>query len=549
MLWEKSSLRCPPEFNHITCVIHSDPQVHKVFNMSSIEILAQKRPDKVAAVIADTGEYLTYSQLHERSARLAVRLAAQFAQGETIALLLNNRLEYFEVCFAARRAGLYYVPVSTHLNANELDYILADSGAKVLFTESRCLSLLAALPTERLQALKVLCVDQEAPKLASAASSDSYHHWVSQGPVPSLPQRNLGLDFAYSSGTTGRPKGIRHAMSGDKAMEAAMKTAGWASFFQLDEKSVYLSPAPLYHAAPLRFSIRCISNGGGVVVMQKFDAEAALYTIEKYHVTHSQWVPTMFVRLLNLDESIRQAYDLSSHRLALHAAAPCPIEVKQQMLKWWGPIIWEYYTGSERAGATTISPQEWLEHPGSVGRAAQGTLHIVDTNGQECLPGEEGLVCFEGGPRFSYHNDPAKTAEAHTPQGWATFGDIGRVDVQGYLYLTDRRANMIISGGVNIYPQETENVLLVHPLVHDVAVIGVPHPEFGEEVKAVVELRDPTQASEVTARQLIEYCREKLSHVKCPRSVDFATGLPRTENGKLLKRLIRDQYRARSATR
>lgn len=514
--------------------------------MTSIETYARQNPGKVAAVISETGECLTFSELHESSARLANRLAAQYAQGETIAVLLNNRLEYFVICFAARRAGLYYVPVSTHLNASELDYLLTDAGARVLFTELRCLPILEELPSRLQKSTAVICVDGDESIDSTVGVSSSYRNWISEGPVPNLPQRDLGLDFAYSSGTTGRPKGIRHAMSGDKAMEAAVKGAGWVSFFQLDERSVYMSPAPLYHAAPLRFSIRCVGNGGTVVVMQKFDAQAALENIEKFQVTHSQWVPTMFVRLLNLPESTKQSFDLSSHQLALHAAAPCPIDVKHRMLNWWGPIIWEYYTGSERAGATTISPQEWLEHPGSVGRAVQGTLHILDAEGKECPSDVEGLVCFEGGPRFSYHNDPAKTAEAHTPQGWATFGDIGRMDTEGYLYLTDRRANMIISGGVNIYPQEAENVLIQHPLVHDVAVIGVPHPEFGEEVKAVVELRDPATASDLIGRQLIEYCREKLSHLKCPRSVDFAIDLPRTESGKLLKRLIRDEYRARS---
>jgi acyl-CoA synthetase (AMP-forming)/AMP-acid ligase II len=504
--------------------------------MTTLARRAQDTPGKLAAVIAETGERITYAGLHARSARLASFLAGQLAEGEVIAILLGNRLEYFEVCFGARRAGLYYVPVSTHLTAGELEYILRDSGARVLFTDGSFASRVEALPAELRAALRVLRVDDAA-----------YTDLVDGGPVPPLPPRAMGLDFAYSSGTTGRPKGVRHAMAGDAQLEEAVHKAGWVSFFDLGAGSVYLSPAPLYHAAPLRFSIRCLANGGTVVAMQKFDAQRALAAIQDHRVTHSQWVPTMFVRMLNLPPQVRQAYDLSSHRMALHAAAPCPIEVKQRMMDWWGPIVWEYYTGSERAGATTISPQEWLQRPGSVGRAAQGRLHIVDPQGRECPPGVEGLVCFEGGPRFQYHNDPAKTAEAHTPQGWATFGDIGYVDAEGYLYLTDRLANMIISGGVNIYPQEAENVLLEHPLVHDVAVIGVPNAEFGEEVKAVVELKDPRQASDETAALLMAFCRDRLSHVKCPRSIDFAAGLPRTETGKLLKRLIRDQYRAAHA--
>lgn len=504
--------------------------------MSNLAHFAQNTPEKAAVVIAETGATVTYAQLHARSICLASYLASKLSEGEVIAVLLGNRLEYFEACFAARLAGLYYVPVSSHLTVGELDYILLDSGSKLLVTERRFASLLEALPMQVRAALTVLFVDDE-----------SYAGLLSISGMPELPSRRLGLDFTYSSGTTGRPKGIRHAMFGDKQLEEAIKGAGWVSFFDLSERSVYLSPAPLYHAAPLRFSIRCIAAGGTVVCMEKFEAERALGMIQKYRVTHSQWVPTMFVRLLNIPIARRSEFDLSSHRAALHAAAPCPVEIKRQMIKWWGPIIWEYYTGSERAGATTISPQEWLEHPGSVGRAVQGKLHIVDEKWEECPPGVDGLVCFEGGPRFQYHNDPTKTAEAHTPQGWATFGDIGHLDSDGYLYLTDRRANMIISGGVNIYPQEAENVLLKHPLVLDVAVIGVPNTDFGEEVKAVVELKDPKLASAETAASLIEHCRQRLSHIKCPRTVDFSTELPRTETGKLLKRLIRDEYRAAHA--
>jgi len=502
--------------------------------MSILMRCAQDWPEKSAAVIAETGEAITYSNLHARSTRVSAFLAERLQQGEVIAVFLGNRLEYFEVSFAARRAGVYYVPVSTHLTAAELDYILKDSGAKVLFTEDRYLGLCKNLSYDMRAGLEIVSVDDPA-----------YKALATDGPIPPLPARLLGLDFAYSSGTTGRPKGVRHEMAGDKQLEKAVMTAGWVEFFDLSCESVYLSPAPLYHAAPLRFSIRCLCNGGTVVVMQKFDAEKALATIARFRVTHSQWVPTMFIRLLALQESTRRAYDLSSHKMALHAAAPCPIEIKRQMIEWWGNIVWEYYTGSERAGATTISAQEWIVRPGSVGQAKQGMLHIVDEQGRECPPGVEGLVCFEGGPRFQYHNDPGKTAEAHTSQGWATFGDIGRMDEEGYLYLTDRRSNMIISGGVNIYPQEAENVLLEHPLVHDVAVIGVPHSDFGEEVKGVVELKDPAMASEETCALLLTYCREHLSHIKCPRSIDFASGLPRTETGKLIKRLIRDEYRAK----
>ncbi|WP_281081699.1 AMP-binding protein [Variovorax paradoxus] len=502
---------------------------------------AAEAPARPAAILAETGETLDYRRLHERSARLACFLAARLEAGEVVAILLGNRLEYFELTFAARRAGLYYVPISTHLTPGEIDYILRDSGARILLTETalRPWAERSAWPAPLEE---VLCIDAEDPVEGAA----SYRALVeADGPVPPLPDRPLGLDFAYSSGTTGRPKGIKHKLE-DQQLRKAL-AGDWLSFFAFDPASVYLSPAPLYHAAPLRFSVRCVAFGGTVVLMRRFDAEGALAAIARWRVTHSQWVPTMFIRLLALPAERRAAHDLSSHRLALHAAAPCPLEVKRRMIDWWGPIVWEYYTGSERAGATAISAPEWLAHPGSVGRAKQGVLHIVGDDGGECAPMVDGLVCFEGGPSFAYHNDPVKTAETHTPQGWGTFGDIGHVDAEGYLYLTDRRANMIISGGVNIYPQEAENLLQDHPLVHEVAVIGVPHAEFGEEVKAVVQLKDPALAGASTAQQLIDHCRAHLSAIKCPRSVDFATDLPRTETGKLLKRVVRDRYRALAA--
>lgn len=511
--------------------------------MSTLEQFAQAQPDKPAALDANTGEHLTYARLHQESARLAAHLAHQYAQGEVIAVLLSNRLEYFVACMAARRAGLYYVPISTHLTPGELQYILCDSGARCVITEA-CFGPTIERATEALESLPtVMSVDGDGPEAARYADVVR-----GDGPVPPLPERVRGIDFAYSSGTTGQPKGIKHALTGDKQMEAVMKTASWVAFFALDAQSVYLSPAPLYHAAPLRFCLRTLDAGGTVVYLRKFDAAGALAAIAKHRVTHSQWVPTMFVRLLALPPEQRAAHDLSSHRMAVHAAAPCPIDVKQRMLDWWGPILWEYYTGSERAGTALISPQEWLQRPGSVGRAVQGTVHILDAQWNECPPGVDGLVCFEGGPRFAYHNDPEKTAEAYSPQGWGTFGDVGHLDAEGYLYLTDRRSNMIISGGVNIYPQEAENVLLEHPAVRDVAVIGVPHADFGEEVKAVVELIDPAAGHAEMAAELLAYCRERLSHIKCPRSVDFATDLPRTETGKLLKRLVRDQYRRAAAS-
>ena len=304
----------------------------------------------------------------------------------------------------------------------------------------------------------------------------------------------------------------------------------------------YLSPAPLYHAAPLRHCMTVIKLGGTVLVMASFDAKRSLEMIEKHRVTHSQWVPTMFVRLLKLPLQVRASFDLSSLQVAVHAAAPCPIDVKEQMLAWWGPILREYYAGTENNGFCSITSGEWLLHKGSVGRATQGQLHICDESGIELAQGETGLVYFSDGPVFTYHNDPDRTAETRNALGWTTLGDIGRMDTQGYLYLVDRRAFMIISGGVNIYPQEAENVLIGHPKVLDVAVIGVPNEDFGEEVKAVVQPVDARDIGPALAEELIDYCRQRLASFKCPRTIDFDVQLPRHATGKLYKKLVRDRY-------
>jgi len=282
--------------------------------------------------------------------------------------------------------------------------------------------------------------------------------------------------------------------------------------------------------------------GGTVVVMERFDAVTSLALIECHRITHSQWVPTMFVRMLKLPESEREAHDHSSHRCAIHAAAPCPKDVKRRMIAWWGPIISEYYAGSEGNGLCMIRSDEWLSHEGSVGRPVFGVLHILDDAGHALPAGEEGGIYFGGGTEFVYHNDPDKTAGSRSAEGWTTLGDIGYVDTEGYLYLTDRKANMIISGGVNIYPQETENVLVMHPAVLDVAVFGVPDEDFGESVKAVVQPVDMATAGPALERELIAWCRERLSHIKCPKTVDFEAELPRHPTGKLYKRVLRDRY-------
>ena len=302
---------------------------------------------------------------------------------------------------------------------------------------------------------------------------------------------------------------------------------------------------PLYHAAPLAYVMSVQSFGGTVVMMERFDAEQALALIEKYRVTHSQWVPTMFVRMMKLPEEARARHDLSSHQVAIHAAAPCPVEVKRQMIEWWGPILYEYYAGTEGSGSTFITSEDWLEHPGSVGRAALGVLHICDENGAELPVGETGLVYFEREtPTFEYHNDPGKTADARHPQhpNWNALGDVGYLDADGYLYLTDRKSFMIISGGVNIYPQAIEDLLVTHPKVADVAVFGIPHPEMGEAVKAVIEPAPGHAPSDELAEELLAYAKERLAHYMAPRSIDFIEEMPRLPTGKLYKRLLRDAY-------
>ncbi len=377
---------------------------------------------------------------------------------------------------------------------------------------------------------------------------DAYEDATAAYPAQKLAEEPRGMTMLYSSGTTGRPKGIKRPLSGLMAYDADERADLFLrGLFGITEASTYLSPAPLYHAAPLGFTAGTQRQGGTVVVMERFDEELALRYIEQYEITVSQWVPTMFVRMLKLEEEARHRHDLSSHQRAIHAAAPCPVEVKRRMIEWWGPILLEYYAGTEGNGTCFIDSQTWLERPGSVGQAANATLHICDDEGDEVAAGTEGVIYFEQDPDiplFEYHNDEEGTVGSRNPRNerWTTLGDVGYVDEDGFLFLTDRKAFMIISGGVNIYPQEIENALIMHPKVADVAVIGVPSEEMGEEVKAVVQLREPLSAGEEVAQELIAYSREHVAAYKVPRSVDFEEELPRLPTGKLYKRLLRDRY-------
>ena len=500
-------------------------------------IHAKNHPDKPALIMSDTGESMTYEELHSYAEKVANLLQnAGFKTGDHIALCLENRLEFLPICWGAHYAGLYYTAISSRLTAPEIEYIIKDCGARAFITSPYKGAEAREVASEISDVSLRLCVG------GNIDGFDSLEDLLDQQPLSPVGPRVEGADMLYSSGTTGRPKGVKAPLPGTSLGETDGVTALMGALFGANQETNYLSPAPLYHAAPLRFCRGIHKIGGTVVVMPRFSPEEMLESIEKYEISFLQVVPTMFVRLLKLDQSVRDKANVSSLQGVVHAAAPCPIPVKKQMIEWWGPIIHEYYAGTEGNGFCYCNSQQWLEHEGTVGSAIQGTLHIVDDNGEELPVGEVGAVYFESDSTFEYHNDPEKTKGARLANGWSTLGDIGRLDEDGYLYLTDRKAFMIISGGVNIYPQEAENVLTMHPKVLDVAVFGVPNDDLGEEVKAVVQLIDPASASADVERELLAFCHEQLAKVKCPRTVDFKDELPRHPTGKLYKRLLRDEY-------
>jgi long-chain acyl-CoA synthetase len=498
---------------------------------------ARANPHKAAYIMAGSGETVSYGQLEERSnqgAHLLRRLGLQ--RGDSIALMMDNNARYLEICFAAQRSGLFFTAMSSRLSLPEAQYILGDCAAKVLIVSSSLAAQAGALLGRSPGLLARFSVGGELP------GHTRWENALSGMPAQPISDQSAGRDMLYSSGTTGRPKGVKTELL-DEAIDApGMLTNVAAQLYKLGPDSVYLSPAPLYHAAPLRFNMAVLKFGGTSIIMEQFDAEPALALIERYKVTHSQWVPAMFVRLLKLPEEARRRYRLDSLSVAIHAAAPCPVLVKQAMIDWWGPVLYEYYAGTEGNGFVACTPSEWLAHPGTVGRALVGEPRILDDAGQLLPVGETGTVYFANAPAFEYHNDPAKTEGAKSAEGWTTLGDVGHLDADGFLYLTDRKHFMIISGGVNIYPQEVENLLVSHPRVADVAVFGVPDEVFGEQVKAVVQPMDMAQAGPELAEELIAFCRASLSHIKCPKSVDFTAELPRHPTGKLYKRLLRDKY-------
>jgi long-chain acyl-CoA synthetase len=498
---------------------------------------ARLTPHKPAYIMAKTGEVVTYQQLEERANRCSqLFVTIGLKPKDHIALLLENNSRFLEIAWGAHLAGLIYTCVSTHLSANDAEYVINDCDAK-LFIPSFSKSDLA----------KELLVKTPAVKHRFAVGGPikgylSYEETVSTFPSTPIPEGIEGRDMLYSSGTTGTPKGVIAITQDYPFGQIPLMNIKMIDRYKLGPATVYLSPAPLYHAAPLRFCLWTLRMGGTVVVMETFDAEEALALIEKYRVTTSQWVPTMFIRMLRLPEAVRNKYDLSSLKMAIHAAAPCPIPVKEQMIQWWGPVIYEYYSSTESPTWTAISPEEWLTHKGSVGRPGFGKIRIMDENENELPPGESGVIYVEDGVTFEYHNDPEKTRSSRNSKGWSAVGDIGFVDKEGYLYLTDRKADMIISGGVNIYPREAEDVLATHPKVADAAVFGIPNDEYGEEVKAVVQPMDMAAAGPELEKELLALCQQHLSKIKCPRSIDFERELPRYPNGKLFKRLLKDRY-------
>ncbi|MDT5065587.1 MAG: long-chain acyl-CoA synthetase [Mycobacterium sp.] len=494
---------------------------------------------RAALILAASGTVVGFDELEQRANRLAHQWrSVGLREGDTVAAILTNDEHVHVVMWAARRSGLYYALINTHLTPAEAAYIVDNSGAKAVIgsraTRAVCEGLAAYLPNGLPECLMIADDDLDGWL--------RYPQCVADQPSTPIPDESEGDLLQYSSGTTGRPKGIRRELVHLSPAEAPNMLAPLLGAVGITGDSIYLSPAPLYHTAPSFWTMSVQSLGGTTVVMEKFDPEAALECIQRYGITHGQFVPAMFVRMLKLPNSVRKSYDVSSLQRVVHAAAPCPVDIKKQMIEWWGPIVDEYYASSEAVGASFIRAEEWLEHPGSVGRPLVGTPHIVDEHGEELPAGQPGEIYYEGGYPFEYLGEEAKTSAAKDPRGWVTVGDVGCLDDDGYLYLTDRRHHMIISGGVNIYPQEAEDLLISHPKVLDAAVFGIPDEEMGQSVKAVVQTVDAADAVEEFGTELLGWLRNRLAHYKCPRSVSFEPQLPRTDAGKLYKQVLVEKY-------
>lgn len=494
---------------------------------------AALHPDSPALVFPSSDERRTYDELNRRSNQIAHLLRSRgLTSGDGIAVLMPNRAVWFDIVWAAFRAGLYVTPINWHLTSREAAYIVKDCGARALFASATIANTVADLGDAVDEIEMRMAVDGDLPGFESLETA------MADQPVDAIADEREGSWMFYSSGTTGVPKGIKPALPSIELGGANPFTMLLVGLYGFNRDTVYLSPAPLYHAAPAGWSSGTQRLGGSVVAMERFDPHEFLSLIERHCVTHTQVVPTHMIRLLKLTAEERAQYDVSSLQCLVHAAAPCPPEIKRAAIEWLGPIVYEYYAASEGTGFCAINSQEWLAHPGSVGKSLLGGVHILDEDGTEVPIGEEGEIWFEALHRFEYHGDPEKTAKSFNDRGWNSIGDVGRVDEDGYVYLTDRASNMIISGGVNIYPREAEDVLVVHPAVEDVAVVGTPDPEMGEQVTAFVQLREGVAANADLAGGLIDHCRSHLTHFKCPREVRFVDSLPRLPNGKLLKRML-----------
>ncbi len=512
-----------------------------------------KHPDRAAFVMASTGETVSYAEFEGRANQLAHLLRSEGLEfRDHYSVYMENNSRYLESCAAGDRAGLYYTCVNSYLTAEELAYIIQNSESKVLITSKSRMEVALEAVKECPNVVLTLVVDgEDLPDTVGMSRVQDFVSTVSAFPSEPIADEMAGTAMLYSSGTTGRPKGIIRPLTGDSPDQMAPLFAFLNGLWKYSEDMVYLSPAPLYHSAPQAAVNLAIRNGATVVIMERFDPVRYLQLIEEYSVTHSQLVPTMFSRMLKLPEEERTRFDLSSLEVAVHAAAPCPVPVKEEMIEWWGPIIDEYYGATEGLGFTACNSEEWLAHKGSVGKVLLGDLHILDDEMNPLPMGVPGTIWFKTATEFEYHNDSEKTAESTSPDGtMTTVGDVGYVDEDNFLYLTDRKTFMIISGGVNIYPQETENLLITHPKVADAAVFGVPNQDLGEEVKAVVQLMPGTEPNEETVAELMAFCAEHLSRQKVPRSIDFDPELPRLPTGKLYKRVLRDRYwgEARSQT-
>lgn len=501
-------------------------------NGTPLSVWAELIPDALA-VAAPSGSR-TFAELDARCTQLARALRRHGLQaGDSVALLCGNRAEFAEVLWATRRTGLRVTTLNWHLTPGEASYIVDDCDAKVLVVDAQFAELGLVLAGGTPKVRHRLAIG------GALANHADYEAWLARESTEPIEDPLLGSQMLYTSGTTGRPKGVY------KPPAAAQPNMTAVAANYLPGHSSHLLTGPLYHAAPLAFSLLIPhAFGASVVMMERWDAEQTLALIERHRITHTHMVPTMFHRLLSLPENIRRRYDLSTLGFIVHGAAPCPVPLKHALMDWLGPIVHEYYAATEGTG-TFVDPHTWLQKPGTVGLSSPDDhVRILDERGQPLAAGQIGQVYLKGPDqgRFEYHNDPLKTEQAYRDE-YFTLGDLGYLDEAGYLFLTDRSAHLIISGGVNIYPAEVEAVLLTHPAIADVGVIGVPNLEWGEEVKAVATLQRGWVRSQELTAELIAYCRDRLAHYKCPRSVDFVDELPRHDNGKLYKQRLRESYR------